>query len=350
MLTSSYPRFRGDNPGTFVQSLSEALAQRGHEIHVVAPYDPLVQPDPEAPVVMHRFRYVWSDDLCLVGHARSLEADVRLKRSVYPLTVLYLVAALKEIVRLNRRHHFDVIHANWVLPNGPIGAIAHRMTGVPLLIHLHGSDVFVSKYDSLGNPLWTRQMGTSSNDHSSSVVVDADGDIFISGSTRGSLGGPNAGSNDPFFSTYDAFVSKYDTSGGLLWTLQLGTSRHDYSTGVAVDAAGNVFISGDTEGSLGGTSENTGTDAFVVKYSIPEPATLLGDANLDNIVDLQDFSILKANFGQPGGWAEGNFNGDNLIDLQDFSILKANFGEHLPEPATLGLLLIGGVILSGRRK
>jgi len=145
MLTSSYPRFRGDNPGSFVQSLSEALVRRGHEVHVVAPYDPLVQPDPEAAVVMHRFRYVWSDDLCLVGHARSLEADVRLKRSVYPLTILYLAAALKEILRLNRRHRFDVIHANWLLPNGPIGAAAHRITGVPLLIHLHGSDVFVSQ-------------------------------------------------------------------------------------------------------------------------------------------------------------------------------------------------------------
>ena len=145
VLTSSYPRFRGDNPATFVQSLSEAVARRGHEVHVLAPYDPLVEPDPDAPVHMHRFRYVWSDDLCLVGHARSLEADVRLKRSVYPLTLLYLAAALKEMLLLHRRHRFDVIHANWVLPNGPVAAAAHRMTGVPLLIHLHGSDVFISE-------------------------------------------------------------------------------------------------------------------------------------------------------------------------------------------------------------
>ena len=90
----------------------------------------------------------------------------------------------------------------------------------------------------------------------------------------------------------------------------------------------------------------------VFYYLTPEPPMLLGDANLDDTVDLQDFSILKANFGTTGGWGEGNFNGDNLIDLQDFNILKAHFGEHLPEPATLGLLSLGGLmsVLSRRRR
>ena len=76
---------------------------------------------------------------------------------------------------------------------------------------------------------------------------------------------------------------------------------------------------------------------------------LAGDANGDSTVDLQDFSILKANFGQPGDLAEGNFNGDSVIDLQDFGILKANFGNHLPEPVTLALLLLGGMALLRRR-
>ena len=83
---------------------------------------------------------------------------------------------------------------------------------------------------------------------------------------------------------------------------------------------------------------------------IPDSATLLGDANLDDIVDLQDFSILKANFGTTGGWTEGNFNDDNLIDLQDFSILKANFGNHLPEPTTLAVLACGALSLAGYRR
>ena len=80
-----------------------------------------------------------------------------------------------------------------------------------------GDDAFVSKYDAAGTLQWTRQLGTSSSDHSYGVSADGLGNVYISGHTGGSLGGPNAGS-------YDAFVSKYDAAGTLQWTRQLGTS------------------------------------------------------------------------------------------------------------------------------
>ncbi|MFW6153832.1 MAG: PKD domain-containing protein [Planctomycetota bacterium] len=51
-----------------------------------------------------------------------------------------------------------------------------------------------------------------------------------------------------------------------------------------------------------------------------------GDADDDGDVDLDDFVILKNNFGSPGGWAEGDFDGNGTVDLDDFAILKNNFG------------------------
>ena len=63
----------------------------------------------------------------------------------------------------------------------------------------------------------------------------------------------------------DAFLAKYDPTGGLLWAEQLGTSTADYSCSVTVDGAGNAFISGYTGGSLGGPSAG-GLDAFLAKY------------------------------------------------------------------------------------
>ena len=92
---------------------------------------------------------------------------------------------------------------------------------------------------------WMRQLGTSGYDSSWSVAVDASGNAYISGSTHGSLGGPNAGGND-------AFLSKYDAAGNLLWTRQFGTSNTDISRSVVVDTAGNAYISGYSGGSLGG--------------------------------------------------------------------------------------------------
>ena len=90
------------------------------------------------------------------------------------------------------------------------------------------------------------------------VSADGLGNVYISGWTDGSLGGTNAGG-------CDAFLSKYDASGTLEWTRQLGTSEYDMSYGVSADGLGNVYISGDTEGSLEGTNAG-GSDAFLSKY------------------------------------------------------------------------------------
>ena len=65
--------------------------------------------------------------------------------------------------------------------------------------------------------------------------------------------------------------------------------------------------------------------------------------------------MLKASFGTTSGatWGQGDFNGDGAIDLQDFGLLKANFGsggELIPEPATLSLLALGGLALMRKKK
>ena len=127
-------------------------------------------------------------------------------------------------------------------------------------------DAFLAKYDSTGNRLWTEQLGTSDLDYSWSIAVDASGNAFISGVTNGTLGATNAGGTD-------AFLAKYNPGGDLLWTEQLGTSATDESCSVAVDASGNAFISGTTWESLGGTNAG-GADAFLVKFVVPEPCSL----------------------------------------------------------------------------
>ena len=130
-----------------------------------------------------------------------------------------------------------------------------------------GKDAYLSKFDSGGNEIWTTQIGTSSTDFSYSVAVDASGNVYISGGTYGDLGGPNAGWSD-------AFLSKFDSGGNEVWTTQIGTDRRDSGWSVAVDASGNVYITGDTTyGDLGGPNAG-GTDVFLVKYEVPEPATL----------------------------------------------------------------------------
>jgi hypothetical protein len=56
--------------------------------------------------------------------------------------------------------------------------------------------------------------------------------------------------------------------------------------------------------------------------------TRYGDADLNGVVNLNDFNRLAANFGLTGGalWSQGDFNYDGNVNLNDFNRLAANFG------------------------
>jgi hypothetical protein len=128
------------------------------------------------------------------------------------------------------------------------------------------TDAFVAKYDAAGTLLWNRQLGTSDYDESRGVSADALGNLYISGEICGSPGGPNSGYSD-------AFVAKYDPAGTLLWTRQLGTSYQDESRGVSADALGNVYISGWTDASLGGPNAGA-WDGWVARFHAPQVVVL----------------------------------------------------------------------------
>jgi hypothetical protein len=119
------------------------------------------------------------------------------------------------------------------------------------------TDALLLKYDFNGQPMWTRQFGTSGYDDALGLAVSAQG-VYFAGNTRGALPGhANAGD-------FDAFVRKYDRNGGEVWTQQFGSTGHEELLGIAVDASG-VYAAGVTDGSLPGQESHGSVDAFVVK-------------------------------------------------------------------------------------
>ncbi len=89
-----------------------------------------------------------------------------------------------------------------------------------------------------------------------------------------------------------------------------------------VDAFGNA-LDGDASGLAGGN--------YTFDFSF-----FRGDATRDRAVDLDDFTVLAANFGLPGAvFSKGDFNYDGEINLNDFSILASKFGSSLA-PAAFG--------------
>ena len=84
LITSSYPRFPGDLTGTAVEPIAHGVAARGHAVHVVAPWHPLVRrPAREGGVHFHFYKYTPLRALHVFGYAGALRADVSMRPAVY---------------------------------------------------------------------------------------------------------------------------------------------------------------------------------------------------------------------------------------------------------------------------
>lgn len=121
-------------------------------------------------------------------------------------------------------------------------------------------DAFVRSYSSQGVHRWTRQFGTTELDLAFGVAVSSDGDVYVAGYTRGELESGHASGG------IDAFLRSYDAEGVHRWTRQFGTAATDQANGVAVDAAGNVYVVGYTTGAIEPGQAPAGPDAYVRSY------------------------------------------------------------------------------------
>ena len=133
----------------------------------------------------------------------------------------------------------------------------------------------LQKFDSIGTCVWTKRAGnTGANDIwnpdiPSDILIDDEGSIVISGKlvTTGLFGGittPNNGSDD-------SFLAKISPSGTWTFATTFGSNGDDMATGMEIDDAGNLYITGYYSGSLTlGTStlsHNGSKDIFVTKFS-----------------------------------------------------------------------------------
>jgi hypothetical protein len=123
------------------------------------------------------------------------------------------------------------------------------------------SDTWVTKYDSTGKQLWNKRFDSSVWDGSFGVATDSNDNVYLTGRAWGKLYGLHYGS-------CDVWVAKYDPSGKEIWNKQFGSSDTDYSWGIATDNSKNVYLTGSTDGTLGEESFGE-EDAWVVKLNQP---------------------------------------------------------------------------------
>jgi hypothetical protein len=132
----------------------------------------------------------------------------------------------------------------------------------------NSQDFVIAKYTSMGAHVWSKRLGGASYDDVRGIGVDPSGNIFVAGYNLGTtnLGGvdlPSAGSDD-------IFLGKFDSSGNHIWSKRFGSTGFDVSYGMAVDNLGYVLITGSFEGSVSfgvGTLVSAGgDDIYLAKF------------------------------------------------------------------------------------
>jgi enterochelin esterase-like enzyme len=107
-------------------------------------------------------------------------------------------------------------------------------------------DVILAKLSADGEVLWLKQFGGEGEDKAYAVTAAPDGTLYVAGMTGSTLeaGAAQGG--------LDAFLAAFSADGDALWTRQFGTTGWDETTGATVMADGTIAVVGFTAGDLGG--------------------------------------------------------------------------------------------------
>jgi hypothetical protein len=177
------------------------------------------------------------------------------------------------------------------------GAFATTLNG--------GSDAFVTKLNAAGTALvYSTFLGGSGSEgvigfiaQSGGIAVDAAGNAYVTGTTPSADFPTTPGAFDTTFNgLLDAFVTKLNAAGSaLVYSTFLGGSSQEDGVGIAVDAAGNAYVTGNTASvdfpttpGAFDTTFNGGSDAFVTKLNAAGTAlvysTFLGGSGAEGVL------------------------------------------------------------------
>jgi len=111
----------------------------------------------------------------------------------------------------------------------------------------HFSDTRKSSINDYGDPPewnWTSQFGGSGEDHARDIISDAEGNIYLTGSFSGEISVES--NNYSSSGNWDAFVSKFDNTGDLIWFKHFSADTEEQieSYAINLDNSGNLFITG----------------------------------------------------------------------------------------------------------
>ena len=192
------------------------------------------------------------------------------------------------------------------------------------------------------NPIFSKQIGGKYEDYIQAIAFDTNNHFVIAGGyscemflDKESIQMPHGG--------FDIFLCKYDENANLLWADNIGGNAHDYISSVAINQNNNIYISGSFRGEIEKNSQiihsNQFTNyEFIGKYRPNgqfkyiellgrQKANYSRKLNIDN----DDFLYLSGNFSREvePNTAKNNSYNENSVNIHLTKLFDCEYGESL---------------------
>lgn len=169
-----------------------------------------------------------------------------------------------------------------VYVTGYHGYFGNTMTFGLFTLNSTFQEIFVAKFDSMGTPIFLKGAAGTGSEQGAGIVADNNGYCYAAGMTQGA----------DFSGTYigaGGFLVKYSPTGNVVWGTQIGEA-FDWANGIAQDPCGDLVLTGGFQNptfTVGSTTLNNaggGADIFVLKFDTtgnPQWVKGAGGANAD---------------------------------------------------------------------
>lgn len=155
ILISSFPRYNGDSQGNFIgYEIGKRIKVKCSDVFVLAPHYPSAKKHETIDGInVHRFIYFLPAKFQILAYDGGIPEKLRISNLAKVQVPFFIISELVYTIRLLRQEQIDIIHSQWLVPQGLVGAICKKLLGVRHVATIHSSEMTLIKKVPMGRHL-----------------------------------------------------------------------------------------------------------------------------------------------------------------------------------------------------